>query len=133
MGHITVHRRGFLYGKLGWDPLKFSKSYLAIASPTVREFTPIPSKDPPNIDNQIALEIAVYPQFVGDDLPRLYIYSTVKFININMNVGNVRITYIVKQREYLVTNCIHTVFIRSTKIIWSLLFNLNIFHRKLNV
>uniref|UniRef100_A0A0E0J692 Uncharacterized protein n=1 Tax=Oryza nivara TaxID=4536 RepID=A0A0E0J692_ORYNI len=21
MGHITVHRRGFLYGKLGWDPL----------------------------------------------------------------------------------------------------------------
>ncbi|EEE51589.1 hypothetical protein OsJ_32837 [Oryza sativa Japonica Group] len=35
-----------------------------------------PGKDPPNIDNQIALGIAVYPQFFGDDLPRLYIYST---------------------------------------------------------
>nr|ABA96386.1 hypothetical protein LOC_Os12g03610 [Oryza sativa Japonica Group] len=67
--------------KVGVGPSKFSKSYLAIASPTVREFTPIPSKDPPNIDNQIALEIAVYPQFVGDDLPRLYIYSTVKCLS----------------------------------------------------
>lgn len=45
--------------KVGVGPSEFSKSYLAIASPTVREFTPIPGKDPPNIDNQIALEIAV--------------------------------------------------------------------------
>lgn len=61
------------------------------------------------------LYMQVYPQFFGDDLPRLYIYSTVKCLS------------------YLITNCIHTVFIRSTKIIWSLLFNLNIFYRKLNV
>ncbi|XP_052136126.1 uncharacterized protein LOC127754591 [Oryza glaberrima] len=44
--------------KVGVGPSEFSKSYLAIASPTVREFTPIPGKDPPNIDNQIALGIA---------------------------------------------------------------------------
>uniref|UniRef100_A0A0E0IXT0 Neprosin PEP catalytic domain-containing protein n=1 Tax=Oryza nivara TaxID=4536 RepID=A0A0E0IXT0_ORYNI len=62
--------------KVRVGPSEFSKSYLAIASPTVREFTPIPGKDPPNIDNQIALGITVYPQFFGDDLPRLYIYST---------------------------------------------------------
>ena len=37
--------------KVGVGPSEFSKSYLAIASPTVWEFTPIPGKDPPNIDN----------------------------------------------------------------------------------
>uniref|UniRef100_J3N5S6 Neprosin PEP catalytic domain-containing protein n=1 Tax=Oryza brachyantha TaxID=4533 RepID=J3N5S6_ORYBR len=64
--------------KTAVEPSEFSKSYLLIASPSVRDFVPIRGKDPPNTDNQVAVGIAVYSKYFGDDFPRLYIYSTVK-------------------------------------------------------
>jgi hypothetical protein len=33
-----------------------------------------------------------------------------RFINITMNVGNIRIIYIVKRREYIIVLCIRTVY-----------------------
>ncbi|CAN6336747.1 unnamed protein product [Urochloa humidicola] len=51
-------------------------NYLLIASPHDRTFPPIRGKDPPDINNQIAVGIAVYPSVLGDDNPRLYIYAT---------------------------------------------------------
>nr|CBX25228.1 hypothetical_protein [Oryza brachyantha] len=62
--------------KTAVEPSEFSKSYLLIASPSVRDFVPIRGKDPPNTDNQVAVGIAVYSKYFGDDFPRLYIYST---------------------------------------------------------
>uniref|UniRef100_A0A0D9XNR5 Neprosin PEP catalytic domain-containing protein n=1 Tax=Leersia perrieri TaxID=77586 RepID=A0A0D9XNR5_9ORYZ len=62
--------------KVEVQPFEFSKSYLLVASPKERDFIPIRGKDPPDINNQIALGLAVYPQYFGDGLPRLYLYST---------------------------------------------------------
>jgi hypothetical protein len=45
--------------KVQVQPNEFSKSYLLIASPHDRMFTPIPGKDPPDIKNQIAVGMAV--------------------------------------------------------------------------
>lgn len=92
--------------KVEVEPNEFCMNYLLIASPHDRSFTPIKGKDPPDINNQIAVGIAVsthqpswtqvftllashlhshgsiillqaYPSVLGDDNPRLYIYSTV--------------------------------------------------------
>ncbi|KAL6618743.1 hypothetical protein ACP70R_033882 [Stipagrostis hirtigluma subsp. patula] len=57
-------------------PNEFSMNYLLIASPHERHFTPISGKSPPDINNQIAVGMAVYPSVLGDDNPRLFIYAT---------------------------------------------------------
>ncbi|XP_044984886.1 uncharacterized protein LOC123452309 [Hordeum vulgare subsp. vulgare] len=62
--------------KVQVEPNEFSKNYLRIASPHERQFVPIPGTDPPDIKNQIAVGMAVYPSVLGDDNPRLYIYAT---------------------------------------------------------
>ncbi|CAL5096353.1 unnamed protein product [Urochloa decumbens] len=53
----------------------FSMNYLLIASPHDRTFTPIKGKDPPDINNQITVGIAIYPSVLDDDNPTLYIYA----------------------------------------------------------
>ncbi|XP_006663787.1 uncharacterized protein LOC102717299 [Oryza brachyantha] len=57
--------------KTAVEPSEFSKSYLLIASPSVRDFVSIRGKDPPNTDNQVAVRIVVYPKYFGDDFPPL--------------------------------------------------------------
>ncbi|CAO2145475.1 unnamed protein product [Urochloa humidicola] len=62
--------------KVQVEPNEFSKNYLLIASPHARNFTPIKGKSPPDILNQMAVGLAVYPSVLGDNNPRLYIYAT---------------------------------------------------------
>ncbi|KAL6640478.1 hypothetical protein ACP70R_021601 [Stipagrostis hirtigluma subsp. patula] len=62
--------------KVEVEPNEFSKNYLLIASPHERHFTPIRGNSPPDIKNQMAVGMAVYPSVLGDDNPRLYIYAT---------------------------------------------------------
>ncbi|TVU20240.1 hypothetical protein EJB05_36442 [Eragrostis curvula] len=62
--------------KVNVDPNEFSMSYLLLASPHERKFTPIKGTDPPDTKNQMAAGLAIYPSVLGDNNPRLFIYAT---------------------------------------------------------